>query len=51
MIISENYTDVCIVDLKVVSDTGFSVRVDENTYAGWDGRHLAEAITWFVVGQ
>lgn len=51
MIISENYTDVCIVDLKVVSDTGFSVRVDENTYAGWDGRHLAEALTWFAVGQ
>lgn len=51
MIVSENYTDICIVDLKNVSDTGFSVRVDENTYAGWDGRHLAEAITWFAVGR
>lgn len=47
--VTENESDVSIVDMKNVAEGGFQVKMEELDYAGWDGIHIDEIVNWFAV--
>ena len=47
-IMTNNEGDTVRVDVRRVTATGFQVRVEEDTHAGWDGPHATETIGWLA---
>lgn len=49
-ITTENGTDTAEVDLKNISNYGFTMRIEEDTN-GWDGYHAFEDVSWYAIGN
>ncbi|EKD67246.1 MAG: hemolysin-type calcium-binding repeat-containing protein, partial [uncultured bacterium] len=48
---TENEADTALADLRNITTSGFEVRIEELTVAGWDGLSVGENVGWLSYGS